>query len=138
MIFTHIYLFNHKNLNQSIEVSEVPEEIVATINRGNWACYFPVETEPLFATQQGSLVIVTRSEPKDSCAMPSIPERELKVLQMLVEGMTAAQIAYRLGLQPRTVRGYVASLKIRLDSQTGQQLTAKAVGLGLLNPNLES
>ena len=70
--------------------------------------------------------------------MPSIPERELKVLQMLVEGMTAAQIAYRLGLQPRTVRGYVASLKIRLDSQTGQQLTAKAVGLGLLNPNLAS
>jgi DNA-binding CsgD family transcriptional regulator len=52
----------------------------------------------------------------------------------LGEGLTTAEIALRLGLRPRTVRGYVASMKARLDANNIQQLVARAVALGLFRP----
>ncbi|MFU8827797.1 MAG: LuxR C-terminal-related transcriptional regulator [Brevefilum sp.] len=50
--------------------------------------------------------------------------------------MTTAEIALRLGLRPRTVRGYVASMKARLEAHNIQQLVARAVALGLFRPEV--
>jgi DNA-binding CsgD family transcriptional regulator len=51
---------------------------------------------------------------------------------LLGDGLTTAEIALRLGLRPRTVRGYVASMKARLDAHNIQQLVARAVAWGCL------
>jgi len=81
-------------------------------------------------------VVVTQSAPVPAEKLPKLSRREQQVLVLLGEGLTTAQIALRLGLRPRTIRGYVANMKARLDAQNIQQLVARAVALGLFHPDI--
>ncbi|MCB2210203.1 helix-turn-helix transcriptional regulator [bacterium] len=68
--------------------------------------------------------------------LPHLSPREQQVLVLLGEGLTTAQIAIRLSLSTRTIRGYVAHMKKRLSAQNIQQLVARAVALGLIHPEV--
>ena len=119
-----------------LEVDAPAERIISALSRGQWEAYLPNETGPLFARQQGEVVVVTQSAPPPEDELPKLSRREYQVLVLLGDGLTTAEIALRLGLRPRTVRGYVASMKARLDAHNIQQLVARAVALGLFRPEL--
>jgi len=129
---TKVLLFNHAGNYTLLEIPREPGAIVALVKAGSTAQILPEASGSLSASQQGELVIITPSQ--DEKPVPSIPHRELQVLQQLGCGQTPAQIAYQMGLKPRTIRGYIANLKVRLDAQTGPQLLARAAVLGLLTP----
>jgi DNA-binding CsgD family transcriptional regulator len=133
---TRVLIFTEPDAFGVLEVNAPAERIVAAVNRGNWEAYLPDQPGPLFARQQGQVVVVTRSAPVPEEQRPKLTRREHQVLVLLGEGLTTAQIALRLGLRPRTIRGYVASMKTRLEAHNIQQLVARAVALGLFQPDL--
>ena len=131
---TRILIFKTPDAFGVIEVDAPADRIVRAINHGHWEDYLPDEPGPLYARPQGDVVVVTHSAPVPVEDLPKLSRRELQVLVLLGEGLTTAEIALRLGLRPRTVRGYVASMKARLDANNIQQLVARAVALGLFRP----
>jgi len=91
----------------------------------------------LFARQQSDVVVITGGEPDPTQKqVPQFSRREHEILILLGEGLTTAQIAFKLKLSQRTIRGYVAKMKKRLKAQNIQQLVARAVALGLFHPEI--
>lgn len=131
-----VLVFKEPDGFRVLDVDAPPERIVRAVNQGRWATYLPGEDGPLFARQQGTLVVVTHSSAAPKTDLPKLSPREQQVLVLLGEGLTTAQIAIQLGLRPRTIRGYVAKMKTRLGAQNIQQLVARAVALGLFKPEL--
>jgi DNA-binding CsgD family transcriptional regulator len=134
---TRILIFNDPDTFGVMEVNAPAQRIVMAINRGRWDEFLPNARGPLYARQQGDIVVVTRSAPPKQEELPKLSRREHEVLVLLGEGLTTAQIALRLGLRPRTIRGYVANMKVRLSAHNIQQLVARAVALGLIHPEVE-
>ena len=133
---TRVLIFKAPDAFGVLEVDAPAERIIRTINRGHWEVYLPNEHGPLFARQQGDVVVVTHNSPVPDEDLPKLSRREHQILVLLGDGLTTAEIALRLGLRPRTVRGYVASMKVRLDAHNIQQLVARAVALGLFRPEM--
>lgn len=75
--------------------------------------------------------------PADRASLLQAPvrltRRQLQVLQCIVRGMTAKQIARRLGLHPNTTALHIANLKKRLGADTLAQSVERAATLGLLS-----
>ena len=63
---------------------------------------------------------------------PPPPDEELAVLHLVVEGMTDAAIARRLGVSPITVRRRMRRLRERLGASTRLQAAVRAVQKGWL------
>lgn len=133
---TRVLIFKVPDAFVVMEVDVPAERIVRAVNQGRWEAYLPGEQGPLFARQQGDVVVVTHSAPVPDEDVPKLSRREHQVLVLLGDGLTTAEIALKLGLRPRTVRGYVASMKARLDAHNIQQLVARAVALGLFRPEI--
>ena len=133
---TRVLIFKEPDAFGVMEVDMPAERIVRAVNQGRWEEVLPGEHGPLFARQQGDVVVVTHSAPVPKEDLPKLSRREHQVLVLLGEGLTTAQIALRLGLRPRTIRGYVANMKVRLDAHNIQQLVARAVALGLFRPEM--
>jgi DNA-binding CsgD family transcriptional regulator len=133
---TKVLIFKVPDAFGVMDVNAPAERIVRAINHGRWEDYLPDENGPLYARQQGDVVVVTHSAPVPAEDLPKLSRREHQVLVLLGDGLTTAEIALRLGLRPRTVRGYVASMKARLEAHNIQQLVARAVALGLFRPEL--
>jgi len=133
---TRVLIFREPDSFGVMDVNALPEQIVRAINGGRWETYLPEERGPLFVRQQGEVVVVTHSAPLPAVELPKLSRREHEVLVLLGEGLTTAQIALKLGLRPRTIRGYVARMKARLDANNIQQLVARAVALGLFRPEI--
>ncbi len=133
---TRVLIFTAPDAFGVMEVDAPAERVVSTINRGQWETYLPDEPGPLYARQQGQVVVVTLSAPVLAEDLPKLSRREHQVLVLLGDGLTTAEIALQLGLRPRTVRGYVASMKARLEAHNIQQLVARAVALGLFRPEV--
>ncbi len=133
---TRVLIFREPDAFGVMEVDAPAMQIVEAINRGQWDDYLPEAKGPLYARQQGDVVVVTHGAPLSEVELPKLSRREHQVLVLLGEGLTTAQIALRLGLRPRTIRGYVANMKARLRAQNIQQLIARAVALGLFHPEL--
>lgn len=133
---TKILLFKEPDAFGVIEVNAPADRIVAAINRGRWEEYLPDAKGPFYARKQGDVIVVTHDIPMAQSERPKLSRREHQVLVLLGEGQTTAQIALKLGLRPRTIRGYVANMKARLDAQNIQQLMARAVALGLYHPEV--
>jgi DNA-binding CsgD family transcriptional regulator len=131
---TRVLIFKEPDAFGVIEVDTPAEHVVRIINRGHWDRYIPNAEGPFYARQQADIVVVTRSAPLPEEQRPKLSRREFQVLVMLGEGLTTSQIALKLGLRPRTIRGYIASMKVRLEAQNIQQLVARAVALGLYHP----
>ncbi|MGI6741191.1 MAG: LuxR C-terminal-related transcriptional regulator [Brevefilum sp.] len=133
---TKVLIFKHPDSFGVMEVELPPERIVREINQGRWDRLMSDVEGPLYARVQGDIVVVTPSAPVPVDQLPKLSRREHQVLVLVGEGLTTAQIALKLGLRPRTIRGYVASMKARLDAQNIQQLVARAVALGLFHPDV--
>ncbi len=64
-----------------------------------------------------------------------LPRRQHQVLALIAAGCTAAQIARRLAIAPRTVHFHLSALRRRLGAASLAELTARAAALGLLPPD---
>lgn len=133
---TRVLIFKEPHSFELTQVDAPAAKIVSAINRGQWDSYLRDLQSPVFARQQGDVVIVTHSAPVPEEDLPRLSRREHQVLVLLGEGLTTAQIALKLNLSSRTIRGYVAAMKTRLSAQNIQQLVARAVALGLIHPKL--
>ena len=133
---TRVLIFKQPDAFGVLDLEDPAHEIISAVNRGRWKDYFPQEEGPLFARQQGDIVVITQSARPAPEDLPHLSRREHQILVLLGEGLTTAQIALRLGLRPRTIRGYVANMKARLKAQNIQQLVARAVALGLFRPKI--
>lgn len=133
---TRLLVFKDPAAFTVLEVDPSAEEIVRKINQGQWEDVLPEAAGPLYARRQGDVVVVTNSALESAEDLPHLSPREQQVLVLLGEGLTTAQIAIRLQLSPRTIRGYVANMKKRLSAQNIQQLVARAVALGLFHPEV--
>jgi len=129
-------------------------EVVEAVRSGSWVPPEPYSTflarqqeQPLLAFQQGSLVIITTTQPLDletkAVAAPASPRRssdllltprQHDVLQYMAEGMTTKEMALRLGVCIRTVAMHVAAIKQRLGASTRAQIVGRAAVLGLCKP----
>lgn len=58
--------------------------------------------------------------------------REVEVLRLLREGLTAVEIADRLAISPRTTRGHIEAIKTRLGAANATQAVAIGFERGLL------
>jgi DNA-binding NarL/FixJ family response regulator len=65
-------------------------------------------------------------------AYVALTAREIAVLQLLVEGWTAKDIAAKLGIAARTVEKHVDHVRMKLRAKNRAHLTALAIGLGLV------
>lgn len=133
---TRVLIFKESHSFALVQVDADAERIVSAINAGQGASYIKDLRSPVYAKQQGDVVIVTHNAPVDEMDLPRLSRREHQVLVLLGEGMTNAQIALKLNLSSRTIRAYVAAMKTRFSAQNIQQLVARAVALGLIHPNL--
>lgn len=58
--------------------------------------------------------------------------REQQVLELVVDGLSAKEIAYRLQIAPRTVECHIDHLRTKTRSRNRAQLVAVAVQTGLV------
>ena len=133
---TRVLVFKDMESFGVMEVNAPPARIVRSVNHGNWADYFPGVPGPLYARQQGDVVVVTQSPPVPEDELQKLSRREYQILVLLGDGLTTAQFAVRVVERPRTIRGYVANMKARLKAHNIQQLVAQAVALGLFSPEV--
>jgi LuxR family transcriptional regulator of spore coat protein len=62
----------------------------------------------------------------------TLTTRERAVLEMIVGGFPAREIAIRLGIAPRTVEGHVDQLRLKTGSRNRAHMAAIAVRAGLV------
>lgn len=65
---------------------------------------------------------------------PNLSGREREVLELLVEGLSAGQMARRLFISESTVKTHISKLYDKLSAQNRAQAVMKAVSLGLVTP----
>lgn len=80
-----------------------------------------------------SLVIPRLVLPAVSLSKP-LTRRDNDVLSLIIEGLTAKQIAARLGLSQRTVEHRTQHLKDKFGAATIPQMVAMAIGMKLAGP----
>jgi DNA-binding CsgD family transcriptional regulator len=70
----------------------------------------------------------------DEVNLPTLSYREKEVLQYLAIGLSPEQIALKLSIKTRTVRKHLNNLRNKFDSESRDQLMARAGYLGLCYP----
>jgi NarL family two-component system response regulator LiaR len=75
---------------------------------------------------------VREAKRKTPPAFADLTSRELDVLQLLADGQTNAEIAERLVLSEKTVRGYVSNILAKLQLADRTQVAVLAWKLGLM------
>lgn len=58
--------------------------------------------------------------------------RELEVLRLLAEGLSAKEVALRLDITSRTVESHIDKLRLKTRARNRTHLVAQAIQLGLL------
>jgi len=150
---THLFFLPNDQTFILLEAASSAEELVAAVQAGLWVPPEPygsgiaalTEDPPLRAFRQGSLVIITTTQPlhleRGLAASPTLTydqtydrrlsPRQQQVLHGLAQGKTTRQIAFELGLRERTVSNHIAALKRRLGTNTRAQTVARASSMGL-------
>ncbi|HQL92447.1 MAG TPA: response regulator transcription factor [Anaerolineaceae bacterium] len=77
--------------------------------------------------------VATSPEPIESDENFDLSQRERDILQLLVEGLSNAEIAHRLYLSEGTVRNYLSSLFVKLDVSDRTQAVVVALRRGLVS-----
>lgn len=77
--------------------------------------------------------VAASPEPVESDEDFDLSERERDILQLLVEGLSNAEIAHRLYLSEGTVRNYLSSLFVKLDVSDRTQAIVVALRRGLVS-----
>ncbi len=95
----------------------------------------PVDDEALLEAVQTAVRHHSRSRARDGADRAArerfarLSEREREVLALVIEGLTAKQIARRLALSPRTVETHRAHLSEKLEVQSLAQLVRRYAAL---------
>ena len=88
--------------------------------------------EAVFSPGLADVVLSESGRPADpQLAARQLTEREADVLRLVVEGLTARQIATRLGLSPRTVENHVQHVLRKLHLHSRAALVRYAIESGL-------
>ena len=69
--------------------------------------------------------------------MSELTPREKEILELLAEGITDREIAYRLGISAYTVRTHVKHVREALGARTRWEAVAKAYRAGVLSHGRE-
>lgn len=70
----------------------------------------------------------------DEIEQPNLSKREKQVLQALSNGLTPDQIALELGITVRTIRKYLTNLQEKFETNSRDQLMARAGFISLCRP----
>ena len=95
----------------------------------------PVDDEALLEAVQAAVRTHSRSRERDNADRAArerfarLSEREREVLALVIEGLTAKQIARRLELSPRTVETHRAHLSEKLEVESLAQLVRRYAAL---------
>ncbi len=95
----------------------------------------PVDDEALLEAVQTAVRTHSRSRERDSADRAArerfarLSEREREVLALVIEGLTAKQIARKLALSPRTVETHRAHLSEKLEVESLAQLVRRYAAL---------
>lgn len=65
-------------------------------------------------------------------AAARLTARELDVIELVVEGLTDAEIGHRVHLSERTVHGHVANARRKVDARSRTQLAVIALRTGIV------
>ncbi|PYE12452.1 LuxR family two component transcriptional regulator [Williamsia limnetica] len=68
----------------------------------------------------------------------SLTPRQIRVLELVAEGLTYSEIAQKLSISQSTVRFHVQALKERVGARTKTELVATAIRAALISPNSET
>ena len=119
-------------------------QLVQAINSGRWQP--PVDLPAHNADHAGLkavyltariLAVIPAGRASTLQSPVRLTRRQLQVLQCIVKGMTAKQIARQLGLHPNTTAMHIANLKKRLGAETLAQSVERAASMGLLMDDSE-
>ena len=102
-----------------------PEQIVAAIHAAATGLLaLPVEV----ASSLPAILNRTHEEQGHEVLTP----RELETLEMMAEGLSNKQIAYRLGISDHTAKFHVNSIFAKLDSGTRTEAVMRGIRMGLV------
>ena len=101
----------------------------------------PFEDEVLLASVRSALDRGDRDQKRQAersnieARLAALSNRERDVLKGLVAGHANKQIAYDLGISPRTIENYRANLMIKMQAGSLSDLVRMALIAGILDPN---
>ncbi|MFN2524177.1 MAG: response regulator [Mycobacteriales bacterium] len=87
--------------------------------------------EAVFTSGLAGLVLGEYRRTAEDAAAPKLTDRETEVLRLVAKGLTAKQVAERLGLSHRTVENHVQNTLTKLQLHNRAQLVRYAVEKGL-------
>lgn len=117
-----------------------PQELERQILAGTWtpSVQWPWDGNPVsIDVYDDRLIIKPLFKLNTKLPVPRLTTRELEVIQGLADGLEYKEIGQRLSISPRTVKSYVATLEKKLNATTSTMAVARAVGFGLIKPNLD-
>jgi two-component system, LuxR family, response regulator FixJ len=101
----------------------------------------PFDDEALLASVRSALNQLDRDRKREAerseieGRLATLSNRERDVLQGLVVGHANKQIAYDLGISPRTIEIYRANLMTKMQAASLSDLVRMALGAGILDPD---
>ena len=104
----------------------------------------PFEDEVLLASVRSALDKGDRDQKRQAersnieARLAALSNRERDVLKGLVAGHANKQIAYDLGISPRTIETYRANLMIKMQAASLSDLVRMALIAGMLDPNADA
>ena len=104
---TQVFVFSDKDTFQVLTFPECPEEIVHTINKGDWQSFLGFDPAPRHAWEAmrvGKMVIIYPPIPPDDYPKINLSPKEYQALQALCLGLSNDEAAYSLRISSRTMR----------------------------------
>jgi DNA-binding CsgD family transcriptional regulator len=124
-----------------------PEQLATKIHSGDWS--FVGREDAWFSRLPrrsiilGGMVVVIEGPPvqpgpENAVRLLEIEftRRQLQILECLMEGLTARQIAVRLKISKRTTDEHLAAIRQKLEARTNTQSLGRAVALGYWKPKI--
>ena len=140
IVDAHTYLLQH---------SELPsQELARRIQNGDWSFGLSLPGENVWLPETprqvsafDGLLVVTVDLPQQAALseMERAPRvrfsaQQVKILEALMDGLTAKEIALRLNLSERVLDEYTGEIKRKLEARTMAQTVGRAVAMGYWRP----
>lgn len=138
---TQVFVFSDKDTFQMLTFQQSPEEIVRTINRGDWQSILGFDPTPLHAWEAmrvGKMVIVFPPVPPEDYPEVLLFPKEIQLLQAYSAGLSVEQAAFSLRVSVKTIRNHTKKLCLKLNSRSVPELLSKATALGMVKPDLDT
>jgi len=138
---TQVFVFSDKDTFQVLTFQQSPEEIVRTINRGDWQSILGFDPTPVHAwgaMRVGKMVIVFPPVPPEDYPEVLLFPKEIQLLQAYSAGLSVEQAAFSLRVSVKTIRNHTKKLCLKLNSRSVPELLSKATALGMVKPDLDT